>query len=246
MSKLFIVTGLDGLIVNSDIFSKAHEAWFDHFCAVLGDESFKELMHQPNYWDAVYEIMEKQLGLSREIPEEAAMLRKFARETYRSLVIRFAEQYRKEDILLPEEHRGTIDVLKSLKDRATLMLLTTTPGDVLPFILKKMDCEDLYDDILSSKLDAYPSAVEIYEKFRNRELRRTSMTPEIKPDCYIGSSKRTIEYFKGLDVPTVFPSWTMSAEDQRETCEAFRIADYTPITACMLKQVLENLLKPSQ
>ena len=111
------------------------------------------------YWQSVKKIVGDYTGL----PEEHKSTIIFARHLYQMLLLGSIKQ-KGEKVVID----GMIPVLKRLKNRFKLALITTAPEDIVLPTLRMARMLKLFDHILTQPLQTKPSKAKLIEKFQRK------------------------------------------------------------------------------
>lgn len=188
--KPILAIDLDGALMYSRPFDKAHEKWFELMSDLLDNSSYKNFAFEKEWFLKVDKLMDEYLG---DVNAETKI--KFARELYAMATI---AEVKKEDLV--EEFAG---YLRNIRDKYSLALITTAPEPAVEPILQKVGCKDLFDIIKKSPVGKKPSKKELLEEF---------VKEHGKPKFYIGNGDNDIKNCRELGIPTISVSWVNRGE----------------------------------
>ena len=156
--KPVIAFDLEGVLIARSAGSLAHNKWFKS----VGKLSERDIasVDNENYFDHVFDIMEKKTDLDRDKPEDRKLMTKLARSLFQEIYMHEIERLKGRI-----EIREAIDFAKGNKGRYTLALITTTPEEIVDSILKIIKCEDLFGIIVGSPLENPPNKKDLLEHF---------------------------------------------------------------------------------
>ncbi|MFA6462254.1 MAG: HAD family hydrolase [Candidatus Woesearchaeota archaeon] len=193
MSKKIIAVDLSGTLICEEAGQKAHQEWFRIMAAALNDPSVETLAKKKDYFPEVYKVLERYTGLDAKKEENKLLLKKMARSLFQMSYLGKAHQLR--DKLRYSE---IITLLKELKRKYTLALITTSPEESVNPILELAGCSDLFDFKELSPLHEEPNKKELLQRF---------ISTHGKPEVYIGNEEEDYFACKELDVPFILAGW---------------------------------------
>lgn len=157
MEKPILATNIDGLLVKHETFIEPHKAWFDRAIKLTGDKSLEQWKGKKDYFKVVDLAMAKILpGASLEKRTEQARI------WYQEDVVHYIKEH-------PETvYLNVAKVLKNLKSRFTLALVTTNSQDYIGQILESAGLENIYDIIFAIPSSEKPDKVRLFDKFARR------------------------------------------------------------------------------
>ncbi|MBW3003999.1 HAD hydrolase-like protein [Candidatus Woesearchaeota archaeon] len=188
--KPILAIDLDGALMYSRPFRRAHVDWFRLFSILLSDKSITEYANTKDYWKHVHDVMERYLG-----HVDKGLRVRFARELYSMVTIADV----KEDDLCKE----FATFLKSIKKNYRLVLVTTTPEVIVDAVLQKLKVEKLFDLVYKSKMS---------EEADKRKMFKEFIKDNGKPLFYIGDGDEHISICKELGIKTISVNWVAKAE----------------------------------
>lgn len=182
MEKPILITNIDGVLLEKDVFYEPHKDWFKRAIKKTDNPSLKEWIGHKHYFIGVGEAMEQILPNSS--PKERTLQ---ARKWYQEDVINYIKTH-------PETIKTDIaKKLKSLKEKYKLILLTTNSKDYINQILKAANLENIYDGILASETEKAPSKEKLIDELIQKHG---------NPKYYLSGKpeKEIIEKFKSLSI----------------------------------------------
>jgi phosphoglycolate phosphatase-like HAD superfamily hydrolase len=185
MEKPILATNIDGFLINHEAFIEPHRIWFDRAILLTKDNSFKKWKGNPEYFKGVNQAMEKIL------PEASKEQRtQKAREWYQEDVAHYISIH-------PEVvNKKLEEILKKLKQRFTLALITTNTEEYINKILENAGLKGIYDIIHASKTKEEPSKEKTFKEFKEKYG---------EPKYYIASrSKEAFEQCKSLGTVCIY------------------------------------------
>ena len=218
--KRIIAIDFDGTLIRNEPAKKAHIEWFKIMAGALEDNSIKEYSKIKDYFPKVYEVMSRYTGLDQKKDKE--LLRKFARNIFQMSLIGMANKL-KNKILV----REFADYLRSLKEKYTIALITTSPEDSVKPILELIKCEDIFDLIYKSSLTKEPDKKELLVEF---------VKDKGKPVCYIGNEGGDMIACKKLKIPSILVIWDKSADEKTKN-----MADYIANSVEDVKKAIKKI-----
>jgi hypothetical protein len=172
MTKLIIATSFAGIIMKSDPWDKAHVVWFEHFAKKLNKPEIVEYAKKENWFDYVDQVM----ALAE--PKLDGTLRTIvARERYFKIVCDLGC----DDPVF--ENKEIISYLKSIKEKFSIGLITTTPQKIIEKIQGIFKIENLFDFAEYSKLEEKDNKIVIFERFIENNG---------QPIIYFGSARKEV------------------------------------------------------
>ena len=190
MPKPAIIIDLNGALLRSRPFDIAHKEWFRLMAELIKDYSINEMAFQPDYFVHVQEIMKKYLG-----DINISVRNAFARNIYAMCVV---ESVKKWDLV-----DDFAELLKHLRKKFHIVLITTAPAMAIEGILEKIHCKDLFDIVIPSPMESHPSKHELIELFIKKYG---------KPLFYIGQGDKDIVTFQNLGIKTIVVDWVTPSE----------------------------------
>ena len=194
MNKPIIATNADRFLIAHKAFVEPHKKWFDMAIKKTGDKSLEKWKGREDYFKGVNEAMLKIMPKATQ--EEQT---RQAREWYQEYVIEYIKTH-------PEcIYKKVIEVLKKLKVKYRLALITTNTEDHIQKILKTIGISDLYDIIIASPIGKEPKKSELLLKFIDKYK---------EPKIYItGKNGPTIHTFNENKIPTIYTTWDGKDEE---------------------------------
>jgi FMN phosphatase YigB (HAD superfamily) len=180
-----IAIDFNGALLRSRPFDEAHTRWFRLFSVLLDDDAINEWAFKENYFEGVHDVMKRYLG---NVPKDAQVM--FAREIYALALV--AEVSTKD---LVDEF---VDYLRSIKEKYTLALITTTPEVAVDPLLQKIGCRDVFDIIFSSQMKSYPDKRALFEDF---------IVKYERPLYYIGEGDKDVGWCRDLEIKSISVNW---------------------------------------
>ena len=185
-----IAIDLNGALLKSRPFEKAHKNWFYVMSILLKDKSIIKYSKLDNYFDKVNEIMQRYLGNIN--PKTRTT---FARNLFSMLTV---SEVKKEDLV-----QELVDYLLQLKKKYTLVLITSAPELSVEPILEKIGCSELFDIVYKSPLKDYPNKLSLFKRF---------IKEKGKIEYYIGAGDKDILEIKKLGIKTISVNWIVKGE----------------------------------
>jgi FMN phosphatase YigB (HAD superfamily) len=180
-----IAIDFNGALLKSRPFDVSHSEWFKVFSILLKDDSILNLEFKENMFDGIYKVMDRYLG---NIDKESKRI--FARTIYGMILI--------SEVTSADLVEEFANYLRTLKDRYTLVLITTVPKLCVESMLQKLNCRDIFDIVYSSELKNYPDKKALFDEF---------ITFHPKPLVYIGFGDATLGYLSVTGIKTISVSW---------------------------------------
>ncbi len=189
--KQIIAIDLDGALIKSRPFKVSHKKWFELMAILLDDESVKDYAKiEGDYFPKVHEVMKRYLG---DVSKETRTF--FARKLYAMVTISEINQ---------DDFVGDFaDLLKELKDKYQLALITTAPEASVEPILQKLGCSDLFDIVYKSPMGKHPNKREMFVEFINEHG---------APKYYIGDGDENMNICKELHISTISVNWVSKSK----------------------------------
>jgi phosphoglycolate phosphatase-like HAD superfamily hydrolase len=157
MGKPIIATNIDGLILEHDVFYEPHRDWFKRAIEKTKDNSLEKWVGREDYFLGVNEAMKKIMPDATK--EEQT---KKAREWYQEDVIKYIKNN-------PDKiKKENIKKLESLKEKYTLILITTNSKDYIDEILKASKVKNIYEGIIANKTEEEPSKEKLIEEIKEK------------------------------------------------------------------------------
>jgi FMN phosphatase YigB (HAD superfamily) len=188
--KPILAIDLEGALLKSRPFEKAHKDWFKIFSSLLKDENINNFAEKKDYYKHVYEVMEKYLG---RVPKETQ--NHYARTLYSMCII---SETKEEDIIVE-----FAKLLSRIKDKYTLALITTAPEPSVKGILEKFPFLNSFEIVFASPIKREPNKKQLFEEF---------MEKYEKPLYYIGDGDKTMETCKLLNIKTIAVNWIRKSD----------------------------------
>ena len=179
--KPIIAVDFDGALLQSRPFDEAHKRWFYVMSVLLKNNSINQYAGLDNYFDKVYEVMERYLG---DVDHETRV--KFARNLFSMVTI---AEVTKDDLV-----GDFADYLRRLKGEYRLALITSAPEASVEPILHKVRCSDLFDILYKSPMGKHPNKKELFEAF---------IKEHGKPAYYIVNGDKDITSCRELGIPAI-------------------------------------------
>lgn len=213
--KPILATNIDGFLLNHDTFIEPHKLWFDRAISLTKDKSFEAWKGVKDYFKGV------DLAMQKIMPEASEQERTYqARKWYQDDVLSYIKQH-------PESvNQSLASLLRKLKPKFTLALITTNTQDYIDKILLAAGLNGIYDIIFSSDLSEKPDSSDLFKKF----VRQYG-----KPKFYIaGSGLDTFEEAKKLGIASIY----LAPEKQGE--EIASLAEHTIKSPLELEIILNQ------
>ncbi len=157
MEKPILATNIDGFLIDHSAFIEPHKIWFDRIILLTKNKSFEKWKGHPQYFTGVNEAMKRIMPNASK--EERT---RKAREWYQEDVIYYIK-------LHPEMvNRKLVELLKRLKNKFTLALITTNTKEYISQILKAANLEKIYDIVYASFSEEEPSKQKVFSEFKKR------------------------------------------------------------------------------
>lgn len=188
--KPILAIDLDGALLKSRPFEKAHKRWFSLMSILLKDKSINDYAGLENYFDKVDKIMKRYLG---DVDSEHRII--FARNLFSMATVAEAET---KDLV-----DDFVRYLQKIKKKYRLALITTAPETSVDPILEKVGCADLFDIIYKSPVKRYPNKKELFQQ---------CIEEYGKPLFYIGNGDKDIISCKELGIPSISVAWVSSGK----------------------------------
>lgn len=185
MEKPIIATNLDGLLIEPSAFYKPHEKWFERVIEKTGDKTLKKWIGADPYFPGVHIAMEKMMP--KATPEQRIAQ---ARKWYQEDVIRYIQEH-------PEAiKRKNARILKVLRNKFKLILITTNTKDYIDRIIEVSNLQGIYDDIIASETEREPDKGKLIDEL---------MRKYPKPKYYLTgkSDEKIASKFKELRVKVI-------------------------------------------
>ncbi len=193
MLKKIIAFDLSGTIISEEPGQKAHQEWFKIMGAALNDSSVEKLAEKKDYFPEVYRVLGQYTGLDAKNSKNKLLLKKMARSLFQMSYLSKAHQLKDKLAYQP-----VINLLKELKRKYSLALITSSPEDSVEPILELSGCSDLFEFKELSPLNEEPNKKELLQRF---------ITVHGKPEVYIGNEEEDYSACKELDVPFILAGW---------------------------------------
>jgi len=180
--KSILATDLAGSLLKNNVVEKAHKEWFNIMAILLKDDSVKKFAAKPDYFRHIHAIMERYLGI-----KDNKLTTLFARSLFQMCWLAAVkdDSYNKE----------YADFLRRIKGRFRIILVTSTPKDIIDAVLKKISCADIFDNIITNKITEEPDKDKLLKCMKE------------KPMFYITESKNSIKTCKELGIKTIIAGW---------------------------------------
>lgn len=185
MTKKVLIIGLNGVLLKPRPFEMGHQEWFRVMAELLHDHTIMQHAFKENYFQYVQEIMKRYLG---DINEHSRIA--FARNMYGMSIVEVARPW---DVV--EEFA---ELLRRLKKRYALVLITSTPAIAIEPLLEKTQCKDLFDLVIKGPLDTESHKKELFEAYLKKHGR---------PEFYIGKGNKDMEYCRSVGIKTITAEW---------------------------------------
>jgi len=183
--KPILTVDLEGALLKSRPFDKAHKDWFKIFSTLLKDENINKFAEKKDYYKHVYDIMKRYLG---RVPEKTQNY--YARSLYSMCIV---AEIREEDIVFE-----FAKLLNQIKDKYTLALITTAPEPSVKGMLEKFPLLKFFDIVFASPIEREPNKKILFEEFIEKYE---------KPLYYIGDGDKTMDTCKVLNIKTITVNW---------------------------------------
>lgn len=186
--KPILATNIDGFLIKHEAFTEPHKAWFERAIKKTGDRSLEQWKGRKDYFKGVDIAMEKLMPDAT--PEERTIQ---ARRWYQQDVV----QYVKENQGMVYENVKKI--LKKLKSKFTLALVTVNSQEYISQILEAADLKGIYDIVYAIPSSEKPDKTSLFQRF----------TKEYgKPKLYIAArSKEAFEECTKIGSLCVYAAW---------------------------------------
>ncbi|MGV8172024.1 MAG: HAD family hydrolase [Candidatus Woesearchaeota archaeon] len=181
----FLIIDFNGALFKSRPFDEAHKRWFKLFSILLEDDSVLDWTFKENYFEGVHLCMKRYLG---EADKETQTL--FARQVYAMALIAETHQ---EDLVTE-----FAEYLTTIKERYTLVLLTSVPEEAALPMLRKTGCSGLFDIIYSTQSKNHPDKISLLSEF---------ITKYGLPLFYIGLGDKDLGILKEMNIKTISVNW---------------------------------------
>lgn len=150
-------------------------------------------------------MLDRYTGLSVKTGENKLLLKKMARSLFQMSYLGKAHQLR--DQLGYSE---IIILLKELKKKYSLALITTSPEESVNPILELTGCSDLFELKELSPLHEEPNKKELLQRF---------ISIHGRPEGYIGNEEEDYLACKELNVPFILAGWDpYVSEELKKVC----------------------------
>jgi FMN phosphatase YigB (HAD superfamily) len=172
-------------LIEHSAFIEPHKIWFDRATLLTKDKSFSKWKGHKEYFIGVNQAMEKIMPeASKEERTEQA------RNWYQEDVEYYISIH-------PEVINNKLKkILKELKEKFTLALITTNTEEHILKILKTTKLEDIYDIIFASKAKEEPNKEKIFQDFKEKYG---------EPKYYLASrSEEAFEACKKIGVTSIY------------------------------------------
>jgi FMN phosphatase YigB (HAD superfamily) len=188
--KPIIAVDFKGALLRYRPFIEADKKWFYVMSILLKDESIKGYYALEDYYGKVKEIMEKLLG---DVDKKTRTV--FAREFFSMLLVSEVNQ---KDLAV-----DFAEYLRKIKDKYSLILITSAPEACVEAMLQKLGCSDIFDSLYKSPMQRYPNKKELFKEF---------IKTHTKPDFYIGEGDKDMPALKDLGIKTISVNWIKKGE----------------------------------
>jgi len=132
MTKEILATNIDGFSIKHQAFVKPHKAWFDRVITLTKDKSLAKWKNREDYFKGVNIAMKKILPKASKEKRTAQ-----ARQWYQKDVLNYIKSH--PNIV----YRKPVKILKKLKLKYTLALITTNTKEYIQKILKTAKLEGI-------------------------------------------------------------------------------------------------------
>jgi len=157
MEKQILATNIDGFLIDHSAFIEPHKIWFDRAILLTKNPSLSQWKGHPEYFKGVNLAMEKIMpNASKE--ERISQ----ARSWYQEDVVYYIKMHTE------MINHKLADVLKKLKGKFRIALITTNTKDHITKILKAANLEGVYDIIHASSSEEEPSKSKLFEEFKEK------------------------------------------------------------------------------
>lgn len=180
----------NGALLRSRPFDEAHKNWFKLLSILLDDNSINEYASLEDYFDKVHEVMERYLG---SVDYETRV--SFARNLFAMSTIAEVKQ---EDLVVE-----FANYLRSIKEKYSLVLITSAPEASVEPILQKVGCSDLFDILYKSPMTKHPDKKMLFKEFIEKHN---------KPVFYIGNGDEDITSCHELGIPSISVNWVSKGD----------------------------------
>ncbi len=221
MAKPVIAVDFSGTLITEEPSELAHYEWFEIMAKILNDKSILAYAKEKEYFPHVYKIMERFTGLNAKKEEDKILMKKFARNLFQ--LSYFAAANKIKDRLLFQNYAN---YLKELKHKYKIILVTTSPEDIVSPILHMIKCDDIFDGIIKSPLTEEPN--------KEKLLRQLLDEPD-RVILYLGNSLEDAHACKKLKIPFILAVW-----DKADNSEVKKIADFTAGSVEELKDIIKE------
>jgi len=188
MDKKILATNIDGFLIKHEAFIEPHRAWFDRAIRLTGDESLEKWKGEKDYFVGVDKAMEK--IMPNATPEQRTIQ---ARTWYQEDVLEYIKTH-------PEiVYKNVVEVLKKLKNKFKLVLITTNSNEYINKILEAAKLENIYDIVFAISVSEKPNKASLFEKFIKKYG---------QPDFYIaGKNGEVFDECLKLGTFCIYVSW---------------------------------------
>lgn len=170
MEKPIIATTLSGLFIKKEPWARAHVLWLKEASEKLNDPAIMDWADKPNYFDCVDPIMSK---LYPQLSKEERVVK--AREIFFDSVCKYIQQ--NPNVVNQE----IVKYFQTLKDKYTLVLITTNTKEAIDKILNLAKLNGLFDIIETSLPTEKDDKRLVFDRFLKKYE---------TPIIYIGSSRK--------------------------------------------------------
>ena len=154
MAKEILATNIDGFLIKHEAFIEPHKAWFDRAVRLTGDKSLEHWKGKKDYFIGVDKAMAK---IMPQGTDEQRTLQ--ARHWYQEGVVKYIKEH-------PQVvYKNVTKILRKLKKRFTLALVTVNTREYIQQILEAAGIENLYDIVYAIPASEKPDKAVLFRKF---------------------------------------------------------------------------------
>jgi len=199
MEKPIIATTLSGLFIRTEPWARAHILWLKEASEQLNDPAIMDWADKPNYFDCVEPIMSK---LYPQLNKEERVIK--AREIYFDSVCKYIQQ--NQNVVNQE----IVKYFQSLKEKYTLVLITTNTKEAIDRILALAKLNELFDIIETSLPTEKDDKRLVFDRFLKKYE---------PPITYIGGSRKdSFNYCAERGIKAIFAN--LEAEQEIPNVQA--------------------------
>ncbi len=221
MTKPTIAVDFSGTLITEEPSDLAHSEWFEVMVALLKDKSILAYAKEKDYFPYVYKIMERFTGLDAKKEEDKKLMKKFARNLFQMSYFAAANKIKAR--LLFQDYAN---YLRELKQKYQLVLVTTSPEDIVSPILHLVKCDDIFDEIVKSPLTEEPN---------KEKLLKLLLDKHEGVSLYLGNSLEDAQACRKLKIPFILAMW-----DKSDYTEAKKLADFTAGSVEELREIIKE------